>query len=145
MDLVGTTGWNNFKTLINSAHDTFNQQTITWLRSKGGLDPYGEDNKTESFTPISLLCLVDYASKIKWPLDHYTESGDLDKENMAILFNLSYLKGLGYLTASGDFVYATDADRIVYNGVTWKCSAMTNVSQAPDVPLLVMLIFQKIV
>lgn len=142
-DLLGAFNWANFQSLINDAHDTFNQATVVWYQSKGGLDREGEDNLSETFNQITLKTLIQYADKVTWPISQYTESGMIDKSNQVCLFNMDYLRGLGFIDADGEFIFDQDADRIKCGGVLWKCSASTNLSQAPDRPLLCMIVLQK--
>lgn len=143
MDLIGSANWANYKSLMLSAHDTFNQKTVTWFKSIGGLDRDGEDNLTERFTQITLLCLLIYSDKVTWPTSQYTESGKLDKSNQALMFNMQYLDSLGYLDSDKEFIYNPDTDRILNEGSMWKCSGSSNLSQAPDGPLHCMIIMQK--
>lgn len=56
---------------------------------------------------------------------------------------MNYLRKLGHLNANGNFTFNESTDRIIHKGVTWKVSGMTDISQAPDEPLLCQLVLQK--
>lgn len=135
--------WDNYKKVINAASKTFNQMTIIWLKSLGGLDRFGEDNKTERFETIELKALAEYNKNRVWPTTEYTETGELDHQSEVMLLNLNYLKGLGYLNNDGNFIFEPSTDRIIHKGVRYKCSGITNLSQAADEDLLVQLILQR--
>lgn len=139
MDLVGSVAWENYKSLINQAHDTFSQDTIVWKRSLGGIDYNGEDNLTERFSSIDLKCLINYNVFRVWPTNQPTTTGELDRETMALLLNIRYLDSLGYLNANGNFVYNQDKDRFIHHGITYKSGGDTKVAQANDEPLIIQL------
>lgn len=140
---ISTTQWDNYKKVINKGSETFGQVVVTWKKSKGGLDRNGEDNSTERFDNISLTILAEYNKNRIWPTTFYTETGELDKESEVLLFNLKYLKDLGYVNNDGNFIFEPSTDRIVHKGVTYKCSGVTNLAQAADEDLLVQLILQR--
>lgn len=135
--------WDNYKKVINSASDTFNQSTVIWKRSLGGLDRFGEDNSTERFEEIVLFHLADYNKNRIWPITHYTETGELDHQTEVLIFNLNYLNGLGYLNENGNFIFQPDTDRFIHKGIIWKCSGLTPLAQAADEDLLLQAILQK--
>lgn len=141
--LISDSGWEKYQKVINDASDTFNQVVITWKKSVGGIDRFGEDNKTERFQNIYLKCLVEYNKNRVWPATGYTETGELDKQTQVILFNLDYLRNCGYVDSNNNFMFEPSTDRIIHNNVIWKCSGMTNLSQAGNKDLLCQLILQK--
>lgn len=143
MGLISKGFWKTYKKTINSASSDFNQTEVTWLKSMGGLDRDGEDNQTERFSKIPLLCLANYNYNRVWPVTGYTETGEIDKETEVIIFNIDYLCKLGYMKKGGTFNFDPSTDKIVHKGITWKCSGMTNLSQAGDEDLLLQLILQR--
>ncbi len=141
--LISSKTWDNYKKVINSASETFNQVQVIWKRSLGGIDRFMEDNKTERFENICLNILAEYNKNRVWPTTFYTEAGEVDKESEVIILNLSYLKGLGYINDNGNFIFEPSTDRIIHHGVVYKCSGVTNLAQAADEDLLVQLILQR--
>ena len=140
---ISAANWANYKAIINDAHDTFNQQSIVWLKSKGGLDRDGEDNLTEQFDSITLKALVQYNHFRTWPTDITTEAGKIDGQTELLIFNVKYLKDLGYINANGNFDYDSAADRFKHNEVIYKSAGESFISQAQDEPLLLQIILQR--
>lgn len=143
VDLIGSVTWDLYKNIINSGHETFNQDSITWLRSNGGLDRNGEDNLNENFTSIVLKGLFDYNYFRKWATNQTTETGELDRQNEVILLNIKYLKDLGYMNSAGYFNFDQSSDRFIHKGIKYKSVGSTLVSQAQTEPLLFMVILQR--
>lgn len=142
-DLIGA-GWNIFKGLINTdAFDTFFQDTVIWKRSLGGINRFQEDNDGMSFTNITLKTLIQYNHFKVWPVTQGTASGESDKQNTVLLFNLKQLNDLGYINAHGNFDYKEDEDRFILDGISYKASGDTKISQAKDEPLLLQIILTK--
>lgn len=143
MDLVGASQWAIYKGVINDGQDTFNQDEVIWKKSKGGLDRNVEDNKTEKFDYIVLKALAFYNAMRTWPITEYTETGAIDKESEVALFNIKYLRDLGWLDIAGNFLFDENTDRLIHKGIVWKSSGMTPLSQAQDEPLLIQMVLQK--
>lgn len=141
--LIKKKTWDNYKKVINSASETFNQVIVIWKKSLGGLDRNGEDNKTERFESIELKAMAEYNKNRVWPTTYYTETGETDGQTEVILLNIKYLKDLGYINDKGNFILEPSTDRIVHNGITYKCSGMTNLAQAADQDLLIQIILQR--
>jgi hypothetical protein len=142
-DLVGNSVWAQYKSIINDGHDTFNQDQIIWLKSRGGIDRNGEDNLTEQFAVVTLLGLFDYNAFRKWPINQTTDTGELDRQTEVILLNIKYLRDSGYLTPAGNFNFQQDADRFIHKGIKYKSTGQTPISQAKDEPLLIMIILSR--
>lgn len=141
--LIKSKTWDNYKKVINSASETFNQVVVIWKKSLGGLDRFGEDNQTERFEDIPIKILAEYNKNRVWPTTFYTESGEIDKQSEVLLINLNYLKELGYVNDKGNFILEPSTDKLVHNGILYKCSGMTNLAQAADQDLLVQIILQR--
>jgi hypothetical protein len=118
--MISDKDWKNYKSTINKASEAFNGVTVIWRKSLGGLDRFGEDNKTERFKNIEIKALANYNYNRVWPATGYTETGELDKESEVLIFNLNYLKTLGYTNENGNFEFEPATDRIIHHGVTWK-------------------------
>mgnify|MGYP000205080136 CR=1 FL=1 len=141
--LISKKSWDNFKNVINSASETFNQTVVIWKKSKGGLDRFMEDNENERFENIELNALAEYNKNRVWPTTFYTETGEIDRESEVLLFNINYLKNLGHINNNGNFTFEPSTDRIIHKGIIYKCSGITPLSQAADEDLLIQLILQK--
>lgn len=135
--------WSAYEKAINGAHDFFNQQTITWKKSGGGIDRNGEDNATETFTDIPIKALVNYNSFKTWASEMPSQVGELDKQTEVLLLNYKYLQDNNWINANGNFDYDPAADRFIHNGITYRSSGDTLICQAKDKPLLVQIVLQR--
>lgn len=150
MAKVRQSAWDAFRKAVNDfAEDAF-QQPITWKRSLGGLDRYGEDNLDENFENIELRVLSQYNYFRAWPLNKLTETGALDGQSLAVFFNKQVLLTLGYIDANGNFMINEQADYFILNGIKHKPSGTTDVSQAKeetgdkDGAILTMLVLRRL-
>lgn len=143
MDLVGSVNWQKFKDLINNdATDTFFKDTIIWKKWGGVVDEFMEDGENADVSDITLECLIQYNNFKVWPMNQPAESGELDRQNMVVLFNIAYLKTVDagiYVTAKGNLDMDQAMDRFEFNGIMYKCTGETFASQAQDEPLLLQL------
>ncbi len=102
MNGISDAQWGVYKNIINNAHNFFNQDEITWVRDNRGLQRYGEDDgNLKNTDTITLKCLINYNVYRSWPMTKESESGTIDKESIAVLFNKKYLNDLGYINANG--------------------------------------------
>ena len=143
-DLIGSLNWTSYQNLIgNDAFDTFFQKDLIWKRANPFLDSNGEDEIGRTFTDITLKCLVDYNDFRTWPINRNSETGELDKQTMVILFSIKYLEGLGYMNANGNLDYSVGEDRFTLDGILYKSMGDTNTAQAQDIPLLAQLVLER--
>lgn len=146
MDLVGNANWAAYKSLIGiDAHDTFMQEDITYLRYLYGLDLHGEDDVNAQFETIALKGLFSYNYFRQWNINQATVSGEIDKQSEAAIFSINYLSNhaSSILDANNFWDYELMKDRIIHRGVTYSIKGDTFLSQAPDEPLLFMLILKR--
>lgn len=143
MDRIGSTNWQKFKDIIRDAHDTFNQDTVIWHRSSGGLDRFGEDNVTETFELIPIQGLFLYNYFRTWPITQTTESGEIDRQTKVLILNLKYLGENGWLDNWGKFAYDAAADRFEFKGEIYKDMGSTELSQAQNEPLLFSIVLKE--
>lgn len=141
--LVSDAKWDAFRDLIKDAHDTFNQDTITWRRATKSVPRYFEDNIITSYTNIELQCLIGFNSFRTWPLTKHTESGELDEQNMYAMFSKDYLEELGYLNSEGYFNFKAGADLFIHRGILYKPEGDTFFSQAGSDPLHVVIVLSR--
>lgn len=135
--------WGPFKNAINNkAFSTFFRDEITWNRLVQGLDFHGE-NQTLEYTPIQLKCLIGYNDFRTWPMDRVNESGSIDMQNMYVIFNTVYLRGLGFLNENDYFAFDAQRDYFTLKGIDYESSGDTDVAQAGDEPLLFYVILKR--
>ena len=142
---ISDADWDNYKAIINDAHNIFNQENITWVRYTSGLQRFGEDDPSSvTISQIVLKCLVNYNVYRSWPLSEESTSGQLDKESIAAIFNRSYLASLGYINANGNFIIDPGKDYFIHRGVKYRCAGETPAAQAKDEPLLIYVILRRL-
>jgi hypothetical protein len=142
MSLVPLASWDYYKALMRKAHDTFNQDTLTWLRATDVVSRFNEqEDLAPTITPI--LGLVGFNSFRTWPMTLQQSSGELDNQNMIVYFNKQYLSENGWLKANGYLNYRPDRDYFIHRGIKYKAEGDSFVSQAYDDPLHVMLILRR--
>lgn len=134
-DLISGAQWAAFEDLINSAHDTFNQEIIIWRRYLGGMSLHGEDKPVVS-SDIDLKVLINYNYFKVWSTNKPTETGEMDQVNQVLYINLKYLQDNGWLTPSGIFIFNQDKDRFIHRSIVYKSTGFTPISQARSKPLL---------
>lgn len=135
--------WDDFKGTIFEAHETFNNDILTWRRRLYFIDPYNEDPNTAGWDdiPLNVYLIGNYFRS--WPITELQPYGDIDKESMGVLINRQYLENSGYINSYGKFNFSPGDDRFLWNGITHKCMGWVDVSQAKDEMLMVMLILVR--
>lgn len=78
-----------------------------------------------------------------WPINKATVSGELDDENLSILISKNYIEQIGYLNQEGYWNFNWSEDRFVINGIVYKPSGDTQVSQAKDEALVFLVILKR--
>lgn len=143
MELLTDADWAAYRQLIKDASDTFGQQTIIWNSVTKRLAFSGDERNPDEITQISLPCLVQYNVFKLWPNSKETDTGELDKESVAVIFNRDYLNDMHYLNAHGNFEYNPDTDFFTLNGEKYYAAGDTHAGQAHDTPLHVYLILKR--
>jgi hypothetical protein len=143
IDIVGAGNWQLYKDLMRDAQETFAKQTITWLRSRGGLDRFAEDNVTERFDTITLEVLIQYNIFRTWPITATSDQGQIDKESVVIYMNKEYLEENNWLTTNNNFKLDAAADRFIIDGITHIAMGNTDVAQDHSDPLWVIVILKR--
>lgn len=141
--------WVDYINAVNEFNEDAGQQPITWLRSKGGLDRFGEDNLSERFDTIELKGLILYNVFRTWPIDRNTESGALDNQNCMLFLNSKYLDSLGFLNSDGYIKLGRATDYFILSGIKYKPAGDTQAAQAKPViqqkfPLMTCIILTRI-
>lgn len=127
--LLDQSDWDDYKAIMDEAHNTFHQKSITWRRTITELDRWKEDNLGARKIDTPLKVLLNYNYMRTWPITMPTESGELDKQSVQILINKAYLQESGFLNAFGLFDYSPDYDRFIIDGLVYKPYGDTPTSQ----------------
>lgn len=142
--MINSAQWQVYKNVINKAHDSFNQDSITWHRHSRGLQRYGEDTKAnENYDHITLECLIGYNIFRTWPMTKETTSGALDGENIVLMLNKKYLEDLGYLNSNEFFGMDPGKDKFTHRGINYRAAGETEVAQAGDEPLMFYVVLKR--
>ena len=135
--------WKKYIDLMNDWHDDTFQQTVEWRKSLT-LSKNGEDNNWGRHDSVILKGLIHYNYFRSWPMSQSTDTGEIDKENCMIYFNLKYMRDQGLLTPVGDqFMFDPGVDRFIINGVMYKAMGDSQVGQAFDMPLWIFIICKR--
>ena len=142
--MISTQQWNVYKNIINKAHLSFNQDTITWRRFIRSNKRYQEDNASnETYTEIALEVLIQYNIFRTWPMSDEGQGGQLDQESIVLMLNKSYLNDLGYLNEHGFFAMDPGKDEFVHQGIKYRAAGETQIAQAGDDPLLFYIVLSR--
>lgn len=141
--MVKNHSWNRYKKIITDFLDwDAGRQTITWAKHVNQYLNHAEDDSPRYYNiPIEALCY--YNAFRKWPINKATVSGELDDENFSILISKNYIEQIGYLNQEGYWNFNWSEDRFVINGIVYKPSGDTQVSQAKDEALVFLVILKR--
>lgn len=142
MSLLSPQDWQNYRDTIKDAHDTFNQDTISWFRYDYGVDRWGEGSEDE-YTEIILSCLFNYNFYQTWPVNETTQTGEKDEQVTAVYFNKDYLNEQGYLDPNGNLPINLGKDYFIHRGIKYFPKGDTFAGQAFDDPLHVFIVLQR--
>lgn len=121
---------------------------ITWRKHINQPGQYGEDSNN-NFNDITLNVLIQYNKFRTWPVNKDSESGELDEQSVSIFVSARKLKELGYLKPSSPtdpkfyWDFNPGEDRFIINGITYKASGDTQVSQAYDTAILFLVVLKR--
>lgn len=141
--LLPPTEWAKFKDLIYQAHETFNNEVITWKKRLYFVTEFNEDPLEAGYDTIQLNTLMAGNYFRTWPITDATSLGEIDKESTVALLNRKYLYDNGYLNSQGNFNFSAADDRFVWHGMEHKCMGWVDVAHADDEHLLVLLILKR--
>lgn len=141
--MVKNHSWNRYKKIITDFLDwDAGRQTITWAKQVNQYLNHAEDDSPRYYSiPIEALCY--YNAFRNWPINKATVSGELDDENLSILISKNYIEQIGYLNQEGYWNFNWSEDRFVINGIVYKPSGDTQVSQAKDEALVFLVILKR--
>ena len=141
--MVKNHSWNRYKKIITDFLDwDAGRQTITWAKHVNQYLNHAEDDSPRYYNiPIESLC--NYNAFRNWSINKATDSGELDDENLSILISKNYIEQIGYLNQEGYWNFNWSEDRFVINGIVYKPSGDTQVSQAKDEALVFLVILKR--
>lgn len=140
---VPDSAWAKYKSIIQNFLDQdAGLQDITWARHIDQILSHGED-VTPQYTLIPIKALGYYNAFRNWPINKSSVSGELDDENLSILISRKYLSSAGYLNADGYFNFNWVEDRFVINGIVYRPTGDTQVSQAKDQAIVFLIILKR--
>lgn len=143
MPLVSDKAWSKYKKIVQDFLDQdTGRQKIVWAKHINQPLSYGEDSLPQySFNVIEALCY--YNAFRNWPINKSSVSGEQDEENLSIMISRQYLKDRGYLNSSGYFDFNWAEDRFIINGISYRPTGDTNVSQAKDEAIVFLIILKR--
>ena len=141
MDLISDAEWALFRQSMRDAHDTFAQKPITWVRYEEAIDQFEEGNWTK--TSVELKGLCNYNVLRTWPINYTTETGEYERQTIQIYLYKQYLADSGYIHDEGYFIYNPTTDRFIIDGLEYRPSGDTPVSQADAEDQWITIILQR--
>lgn len=135
--------WDRYKSIINDFLDIdAGRQKIIWAKAVNQLLSHGEDS-TQMYFKKEIEALCFYNAFRNWPINKNTESGELDDENLSIMISGRYLGDHGYLNEQGYWEFDWVMDRFEINGIVYRPTGDTQVSQAKDEALIFQIILKR--
>ena len=143
MPLVSDKAWSKYKKIVQDFLDQdTGRQKIVWAKHINQPLSYGEDSLPQySFNVIEALCY--YNAFRNWPINKSSVSGEQDEENLSIMISRQYLKDRGYLNSNDYFDFNWAEDRFIINGISYRPTGDTNVSQAKDEAIVFLIILKR--
>ena len=140
---VSNKAWAKYKRIVQDFLDEdAGKQKIIWAKHIDQMLSHGEDYLSQyHYIEIEVLCY--YNAFRNWPINESTTSGELDEENLSIMISRQYLNKLGYINENGYFDFNWAEDRFIINGIPYRPSGDTNVSQAKDEAIVFLIILKR--
>ena len=143
MPKVSNKAWSRYKKIVQNFLDQDSgRQKIIWARHIDQILSYGEDSLPQYvFNVIEALCY--YNAFRNWPINKSSVSGEQDEENLSIMISRQYLADNGYLDSNGYLDFNWAEDRFIINGIPYRPTGDTNVSQAKDEAIVFLIILKR--
>ena len=143
MPKVSNKAWSKYKrTVQNFLDQDSGRQKIIWASHIDQILSYGEDSLPQYvFNVIEALCY--YNACRNWPINKSSVIGEQDEENLSIMISKQYLADRGYLDSNGYFDFNWAEDRFIINGIPYRPTGDTNVSQAKDEAIVFLIILKR--
>lgn len=143
MAKIPDSAWNKYKAIVQNFLDQDSGlQEIIWARHIDQMLSHGEDVYPQ-YTNITIKALCYYNAFRNWPINKSTVSGELDDENLSIMISRQYLETKGYLNNKGYFDFNWVEDRFIINGLTYRPTGDTQISQAKDQAIVFLIILKR--
>jgi hypothetical protein len=142
MSTISPALWANFRQLINSSSESFFNASIVWHKIKNRLS-YDGDRDNFEYDNIVITCYINYNFVRVWSTEKETESGEIDKGTVALLFNKDYLKSWNFIDSQGDFIFNPEFDYFTVQGEKMMYAGNTQVSLANDDPCFIQIIVER--
>lgn len=140
---ISDSEWKKYAETIYSFIETAaGLQKITWQKTVNSKNQFGEDQGSKHIN-VEIEGLIAYNYFRSWPLTQPSTTGDVDKENCVLLLSKDYLHKSGYLNSEGYFEFDSANDRFILEGINYKSSGDTSMSQAKDKPLIFMVVLKR--
>lgn len=143
MPKVSNKAWSKYKRIVQNFLDQDSgRQEIVWAKHINQILSHGEDSIPQYvFNVIEALCY--YNAFRNWPINKSSVSGEQDEENLSIMISRQYLAERGYLDSNGYFDFNWAEDRFIINGIPYRPTGDTNVSQAKDEAIVFLIILKR--
>lgn len=140
---ISDKAWAKYKKVVQDFLDQdAGRQKIIWAKHIDQMLSYGEDTLSQYvYYPIEALCY--YNAFRNWPINQSSISGEQDEENLSIMISRQYLADKGYLNDNGYFNFNWAEDRFIINGIAYRPTGDTNVSQAKDEAIVFLIILKR--
>ena len=140
---ISNKAWEKYKRIVTSFMDQdTGRQDILWAKKVNQMLSHGED-VGDQYYGVEMEALCFYNAFRNWPINKGTVTGELDDENLSVMITREYIKRLGYLNSDGYWDFNWAEDRFVINGITYKPSGDTPVSQVKDHAIVFLLILKR--
>lgn len=145
--LISPSDFQAFEAIVNEASNPLeggllSNKPVIWKKLVSNLDNFNEDGKPK-YISTTLVCIPNYNYMRTWPITNYTETGELDKQSVQLLFNKKYLKDLNLLTLEGFFDYNPDHDKFIMDGLQYNSVGDTAVSSSLSDDLFISVIVKR--
>lgn len=140
---ISDKAWEKYKSIVQDFLDIdAGRQRIVWAKHVNQMLSHGEDY-TPHYYRIEIEALCFYNAFRNWPINQSTITGELDEENLSILISKKYLEDHGYLNSNGYWDFNWVEDRFIINGIEYRPSGDTQVSQAKDEAIVFLIILKR--
>lgn len=142
MTQLSPADWEKFTNTVNTFSDSISDYTVIWKKYIGDIDRYREQGDIK-FEDREMKTLIAFNAFRNWPQDKRSEQGTIDKEYCSLYLNKAYLASKDWLTDNKNLDFDPGMDRFVIDGITYKPSGDTLISQVFNNTLFITLILER--
>ena len=143
MSLLSNDDWAKFEAAIQAASDTFNHMSVYLKRSTTRLSHDGIDDN-QKFEYLELKALVNYNIVKLWQMNKETDTGEVDKGTIALIFNNAHLNALGLLAPGNVMKFNREYDFFIVEGVEYRWAGDTPAAHANTKSLFTQVIVERV-